>query len=81
MAGHIDVIVKEDCNNNIGDNIHNYIIIVKDNGRGIDEKDMPSLFDLYTRGAYDNDISVEGTGAWTVYIQAIIGTYEWNNRC
>ena len=62
VGGHIDVIVKEDCNNNIGDNIHNYIIIVKDNGRGIDEKDMPSLFDLYTRGAYDNDISVEGTG-------------------
>ena len=61
VGGHIDVIVKEDCNN-IGDNIHNYIIIVKDNGRGIDEKDMPSLFDLYTRGAYDNDISVEGTG-------------------
>ena len=61
VGGHIDVIVKEDCNNNIGDNIHNYII-VKDNGRGIDEKDMPSLFDLYTRGAYDNDISVEGTG-------------------
>ena len=58
VGGHIDVIVKEDCNNNIGDNIHNYIIIVKDNGRGIDEKDMPSLFDLYTRGAYDNDISV-----------------------
>ena len=28
----------------------------------VDEKDMPSLFDLYTRGAYDNDISVEGTG-------------------
>lgn len=62
VGGHIDVIVKEDCNNNIGDNIHNYIIIVKDDGRGIDEKDMPSLFDLYTRGAYDNDISVEGTG-------------------
>lgn len=62
VGGHIDVIVKEDCNNNIGDNIHNYIIIVKDNGRGIDEKDMPSLFDLYTMGAYDNDISVEGTG-------------------
>ena len=62
VGGHIDVIVKEDCNNNIGDNIHNYIIIVKDNGRGIDEKDMPSLFDLYTRGAYDNDISVEGKG-------------------
>lgn len=62
VGGYIDVIVKEDCNNNIGDNIHNYIIIVKDNGRGIDEKDMPSLFDLYTRGAYDNDISVEGTG-------------------
>ncbi len=62
VGGHIDVIVKEDCNNNIGDNIHNYIIIVKDNGRGIDEKDIPSLFDLYTRGAYDNDISVEGTG-------------------
>lgn len=62
VGGHIDVIVKEDCNNNIGDNIHNYIIIVKDNGRGIDEKDMPSLFDLYTRGAYDNDISVDGTG-------------------
>lgn len=62
VGGHIDVIVKEDCNNNIGDNIHNYIIIVKDNGRGIDEKDMPSLFDLYTRGAYDNDISVEETG-------------------
>ena len=62
VGGHIDVIVKEDCNNNIGDNIHNYIIIVKDNGRGIDEKDMPSLFDLYKRGAYDNDISVEGTG-------------------
>lgn len=62
VGGHIDVIVKEDCNNNMGDNIHNYIIIVKDNGRGIDEKDMPSLFDLYTRGAYDNDISVEGTG-------------------
>ena len=62
IGGHIDVIVKEDCNNNIGDNIHNYIIIVKDDGRGIDEKDMPSLFDLYTRGAYDNDISVEGTG-------------------
>ena len=62
VGGHIDVIVKEDCNNNIGDNIHNYTIIVKDNGRGIDEKDMPSLFDLYTRGAYDNDISVEGTG-------------------
>ena len=62
VGGHIDVIVKEDCNNNIGDNIHNYIIIVKDNGRGIDEKDMPSLFDLYIRGAYDNDISVEGTG-------------------
>lgn len=62
VGGHIDVIVREDCNNNIGDNIHNYIIIVKDNGRGIDEKDMPSLFDLYTRGAYDNDISVEGTG-------------------
>ena len=62
VGGHIDVIVKEDCNNNIGYNIHNYIIIVKDNGRGIDEKDMPSLFDLYTRGAYDNDISVEGTG-------------------
>ena len=62
VGGHIDVIVKEDCNNNIGDNIHNYIIIVKDNGGGIDEKDMPSLFDLYTRGAYDNDISVEGTG-------------------
>lgn len=62
VGGHIDVIVKEDCNNNIGDNIHNYIIIVKDNGRGIDEKDMPSLFDLYTRGAYDNDISLEGTG-------------------
>ena len=62
VGGHIDVIVKEDCNNNIGDNIHNYVIIVKDNGRGIDEKDMPSLFDLYTRGAYDNDISVEGTG-------------------
>lgn len=62
VGGHIDVIVKEDCNNNIGDNIHNYIIIVKDNGRGIDEKDVPSLFDLYTRGAYDNDISVEGTG-------------------
>lgn len=62
VGGHIDVIVKEDCNNNIGDNIHNYIIIVKDNGRGIDEKDKPSLFDLYTRGAYDNDISVEGTG-------------------
>ena len=62
VGGHIDVIVKEDCNNNIGDNIHNYIIIVKDNGRGIDEKDMPSLFDLYTRGAYDYDISVEGTG-------------------
>ena len=62
VGGHIDVIVKEDCNNNIWDNIHNYIIIVKDNGRGIDEKDMPSLFDLYTRGAYDNDISVEGTG-------------------
>ena len=62
VGGHIDVIVKEDCNNNIGDNIHNYIIIVNDNGRGIDEKDMPSLFDLYTRGAYDNDISVEGTG-------------------
>ena len=62
VGGHIDVIVKEDCNNNIGDNIHNYIIIVKDNGRGIDEKDMPSLFDLYTRGAYDHDISVEGTG-------------------
>ena len=62
VGGHIDVIVNEDCNNNIGDNIHNYIIIVKDNGRGIDEKDMPSLFDLYTRGAYDNDISVEGTG-------------------
>ena len=62
VGGHIDVIVKEDCNNNIGDNIHNYIIIVKDNGRGIDEKDMPSLLDLYTRGAYDNDISVEGTG-------------------
>ena len=62
VGGHMDVIVKEDCNNNIGDNIHNYIIIVKDNGRGIDEKDMPSLFDLYTRGAYDNDISVEGTG-------------------
>lgn len=62
VGGHIDVIVKEDCNNNIGDNIHNYIIIVKDNGRGIDEKDMPLLFDLYTRGAYDNDISVEGTG-------------------
>ena len=62
VGGHIDVIVKEDCNNNIGDNIHNYIIKVKDNGRGIDEKDMPSLFDLYTRGAYDNDISVEGTG-------------------
>ena len=62
VGGHIDVIVKEDCNNNIGDNIHNYIIIVKDNGRGIYEKDMPSLFDLYTRGAYDNDISVEGTG-------------------
>mgnify|MGYP002592635480 FL=1 len=62
VGGHIDVIVKEDCNNNIGDNIHNYIIIVKDNGSGIDEKDMPSLFDLYTRGAYDNDISVEGTG-------------------
>lgn len=62
VGGHIDVIVKEDCNNNIGDNIHNYIIIVKDNGRGIDEKDMTSLFDLYTRGAYDNDISVEGTG-------------------
>lgn len=62
VGGHIDVIVKEDCYNNIGDNIHNYIIIVKDNGRGIDEKDMPSLFDLYTRGAYDNDISVEGTG-------------------
>lgn len=62
VGGHIDVIVKEDCNNNIGDNIHNYIIIVKDNGREIDEKDMPSLFDLYTRGAYDNDISVEGTG-------------------
>lgn len=62
VGGHIDVIVKEDCNNNIGDNIHNYIIIVKDNGRGIDEKDMPSLFDLYTSGAYDNDISVEGTG-------------------
>lgn len=62
VGGHIDVIVKEDCNNNIGDNIHNYIIIVKDNGRGIDEKDMLSLFDLYTRGAYDNDISVEGTG-------------------
>ena len=58
VGGHIDVIVKEDCNNNID----NYIIIVKDNGRGIDEKDMPSLFDLYTRGAYDNDISVEGTG-------------------
>lgn len=62
VGGHIDVIVKEDCNNNIGDNIHNYIIIVKDDGRGIDEKDMPSLFDLYTRGAYDNDISAEGTG-------------------
>lgn len=62
VGGHIDVIVKEDCNNNIGDNVHNYIIIVKDDGRGIDEKDMPSLFDLYTRGAYDNDISVEGTG-------------------
>lgn len=62
VGGHIDVIVKEDCNNNIGDNIHNYIIIVKDDGRGIDEKDMPSLFDLYTRGAYDSDISVEGTG-------------------
>ena len=62
VGGHIDVIVKEDCNNNIGDNIHNYIIIVKDDGRGIDEKDMPSLFDLYTRGAYDNDISIEGTG-------------------
>lgn len=62
VGGHIDVIVKEDCYNNIGDNIHNYIIIVKDDGRGIDEKDMPSLFDLYTRGAYDNDISVEGTG-------------------
>ena len=62
VGGHIDVIVKEDCNNKIGDNIHNYIIIVKDDGRGIDEKDMPSLFDLYTRGAYDNDISVEGTG-------------------
>ena len=41
VGGHIDVIVKEDCNNNIGDNIHNYIIIVKDNCRGIDEKDMP----------------------------------------
>lgn len=62
VGGHIDIIVKEDCNNNIGDNVHNYIIIVKDDGRGIDEKDMPSLFDLYTRGAYDNDISVEGTG-------------------
>lgn len=67
VGGHIDVIVKEDCNNNIGDNIHNYIIIVKDNGRGIDEKDMPSLFDLYTRGAYDNDISVEEQGLDCLY--------------
>ena len=42
--------------------ISQVLINLINNGRGIDEKDMPSLFDLYTRGAYDNDISVEGTG-------------------
>ena len=84
VGGHIDVIVKEDCNNNIGDNIHNYIIIVKDNGRGIDEKDMPSLFDLYTRGAYDNDISVEGTGLGLSISKQIIelmnGTIDFDSK-
>ena len=59
-GGHIHINVREieKENNQYSD----YEFIVKDDGKGIDKRDIPHLFDMYTRGIYDGDSSVEGTG-------------------
>lgn len=59
-GGHISINVKEIEKDNkcYGD----YIFVVSDDGKGIADKDIPHLFDKYTRGAYSGNSSVEGTG-------------------
>lgn len=59
-CGKIDIKVSEKAHKN--KNYSNYIFEVIDNGVGINQKDIPHLFDMYTRGAYDNRAEVEGTG-------------------
>jgi signal transduction histidine kinase len=52
--GHIEVLVNEDPNQ-----IH---VIVKDNGIGISPIVMPHIFDLFFRGADENEATVKGLG-------------------
>ena len=59
-GGHISIDIKEIEKDNrcYGD----YVFTVSDDGKGIAKKDLPYLFDKYTRGAYGHDSSIEGTG-------------------
>lgn len=59
-GGHIHINVKEV--EKPDKSYSDYVFTVKDDGRGIAKKDIQHLFDMYTRGAYDSDASVEGTG-------------------
>ena len=77
-GGHIHINVKEVEKSD--KSYSDYVFTVKDDGRGIAKKDIPHLFDMYTRGAYDSDASVEGTGLGLSIVKRIVelmnGTIE-----